>query len=62
MKKHQIVHLIRSSTRFVAWVNRKALIADLRRVYTAETEESALAALAAFERKWGERYPMVAQA
>jgi len=57
-----IVHLIRSSTRFVAWVNRKALISDLRRVYTAETEESALAALADFERKWGERYPMVAQA
>ena len=41
-----IVHLIRSSTRFVAWVNRKALIADLRRVYAAETEEAALAALA----------------
>jgi putative transposase len=56
-----IVHLIRSSTRFVAWVNRKALIGDLRRVYAAETEEAALAALAEFEKKWGERYPMVAQ-
>ena len=56
-----IVHLIRSSTRFVAWVNRKALIGDLRRVYTAETEDAALAALAEFEKKWGERYPMVAQ-
>ena len=49
-----IVHLIRSSTRFVAWVNRKALIADLRRVYAAETEEAALAALAEFEKKWDE--------
>ena len=57
-----IVHLIRSSTRFVAWVDRKKLIADLRRVYTAETEEVALTALAEFERKWGERYPMVGQA
>lgn len=57
-----IVHLIRSSTRFVAWVNRKALIGDLRRVYAAETEEAALAALAEFEKKWGERYPMVGQA
>lgn len=57
-----IVHLIRSSTRFVAWVDRKKLIADLRRVYAAETEEVALTALAEFERKWGERYPMVAQA
>lgn len=57
-----IVHLIRSSTRFVAWVNRKALIADLRRVYAAETEEAALAALSEFEKKWDGRYPMVAQA
>ncbi|MGH9144221.1 MAG: IS256 family transposase [Vicinamibacterales bacterium] len=56
-----IVHLIRSSTRFVAWVNRKALIGDLRRVYAAETEDAALAALAEFEKKWAERYPMVAQ-
>jgi putative transposase len=56
-----IVHLIRSSTRFVAWINRKALIGDLRRVYAAETEEAALTALAEFEKKWGERYPMVAQ-
>ena len=57
-----IVHLIRSSTRFVAWINRKALIADLRKVYSADTEEAALAALTEFERRWNERYPMVAQA
>ena len=57
-----IVHLIRSSTRFVAWINRKALIGDLRRVYAAETEEAALAALSEFEKRWGERYPMVAHA
>lgn len=57
-----IVHLIRSSTRFVAWINRKALIADLKRVYRAETEEAAAAALSEFEKHWGERYPMVAQA
>jgi putative transposase len=56
-----IVHLIRNSTRFVAWINRKALIGDLRRVYAAETEEAALTALSEFEKKWGERYPMVAQ-
>jgi len=56
-----IVHLIRSSTRFVAWINRKALIGDLRAVYGAQTEEAALAALGEFEKKWGDRYPMVAQ-
>jgi putative transposase len=57
-----IVHLIRSSTRFVAYVNRKRLCADLRHVYGADTEDAALAALAAFEKAWGERYPMVGQA
>jgi putative transposase len=57
-----IVHLIRSSTRFVAYVNRKRLCADLRHVYAADTEEAALAALTAFEKTWAERYPMVAQA
>ncbi|TMQ67579.1 MAG: hypothetical protein E6K80_15125 [Candidatus Eisenbacteria bacterium] len=57
-----IVHLIRSSTRFVAWINRKTLIADLKRVYRAETEEAAVAALVEFEKRRGERYLMVAQA
>jgi putative transposase len=57
-----IVHLIRSSTRFVAYVNRKKLCADLRAVYGADTEDAALTALAAFEKTWGERYPMVGQA
>jgi putative transposase len=57
-----IVHLIRSSTRFVAYVNRKKLCADLRRVYAADTEDAALTALDAFEKTWGERYPMVGQA
>ena len=56
-----IVHLIRSSTRFVAWINRKALIGDLRAVYAAQTEEAAVATLGEFEKKWGDRYPMVAQ-
>jgi putative transposase len=56
-----IVHLIRSSTRFVSWTNRKAVIADLRAVYAAATEEAALVALAELEAKWIDRYPIVAQ-
>jgi putative transposase len=55
-----IVHLIRSSTRLVAYVNRKKLCRDLRQVYAADTEDGALAALVAFEKEWNERYPMVA--
>ena len=57
-----IVHMVRSSVRFVPWKDRKAVCADLRAIYTAETEEAASAALDAFEATWGERFPMVAPA
>lgn len=57
-----VVHLIRSSTRFVAWKERKRLIADLKQVYCADTEDAARLALSTFERDWSDRYPMVAQA
>lgn len=57
-----IVHLVRSSTRFVAWKDRRALIQALRGVYRAETEQAARQALEAFEVDWGSQYPMVGQA
>lgn len=57
-----IVHMVRSSTRFVPWKERKAVCADLRAIYTAETVEAAEAALGAFESTWGKRYPMIAPA
>ena len=57
-----IVHMIRSSTRFVPWKERKAVCADLRKVYTAHDEEEALAMLEEFDKKWGERFPMIAEA
>lgn len=57
-----IVHIVRSSVRYVPWKERRAVCADLRRVYTAETVEAAEAALEAFEVKWGKRFPMVGTA
>ena len=57
-----IVHMVRSSTRYVPWKERKAVCADLRSVYTAIDEQAASVALEAFEAKWGERFPMVAKA
>lgn len=57
-----IVHLIRSSTRYVSWKERRKLCADLRMIYTAASEEDALAALEAFEAKWDESHPTVAKA
>jgi putative transposase len=56
-----IVHLIRSSTRLVTWRDRKPLIASLRNVYAAPTEDAALVALDEFETAWGTRYPLVSQ-
>jgi putative transposase len=57
-----IVHLVRSSTRFVPWKDRKAVCADLREVYTADSAESAAMVLEGFEVKWGQRFPMIAPA
>lgn len=56
-----IVHLLRNSVRYVTWKDRRAVLADLKPVYTAATEDAALEALAAFDERWGKRYPMIAQ-
>ncbi len=56
-----IVHMIRNSTRYVAYKDRKAVSADLKPVYTAASRDDALEALDAFDKSWGERYPMIAQ-
>jgi transposase-like protein len=56
-----IVHMIRYSTRFVPWKDRREVCADLRVVYTAANEQEALQALDAFEQKWDERFPMIAK-
>jgi putative transposase len=54
-----IVHMIRNSLRFVGWKDRKAVAADLKPVYRAETAEAAAHALDEFEEKYGARYPMI---
>ena len=56
-----IVHMIRSSTRYVSWNDRKSVCRDLRAVYNAATAEEAERALDAVDAKWGRRYPMVAK-
>ncbi len=57
-----IVHMIRSSMRYVSWQDRKRLMPDLRRVYSAVNADEAARQLEQFDEKWGERYPMVADA
>mgnify|MGYP002350181768 FL=1 len=53
-----IVHLIRSSTRYVSWKDLKEFTRDLKPIYKAATEELALAFLADLEAKWGGKYPI----
>jgi len=57
-----IVHMVRSSTRFVPWKERKAVCTDLRTIYTAETVGAAELALDSFESTWGKRCPMIVPA
>ncbi len=57
-----IVHMIRSSTRYVPWKERRSVCAELRKIYTAANEEDARRALDAFEKIYGKRYPMIAPA
>jgi transposase-like protein len=52
-----IVHMIRASLRYVSYTDRKNVVADLRDIYGADTEDAAAMALEAFEKKWGLRYP-----
>ena len=52
-----IVHMVRSSTRYVAYKDRKAVCRDLRAIYSAPNEDEALAALDDFGKKWNAKYP-----
>jgi len=52
-----VVHLIRNSLRQVKHKEMKTLAADLKMIYTAPTEEAALAALDEVDDIWGARYP-----
>jgi putative transposase len=57
-----IVHLIRSSTRYVSYKDLKPVCADLRAVYTAANADEAVRALSQVEERWGARYAHVTRA
>ena len=56
-----IIHQIRNTTKFVSYKEIKSLMADLKRVYAAPTEEVALAELDSFDEKWSGKYPKIAK-
>jgi len=57
-----IVHLIRSSTRYVSYKDLKPVCADLRAVYTAANADEVVRALSQVEERWGARYAHVTRA
>ena len=54
-----IIHQIRNSTKFVSYKDIKKLMADLKLVYAAPTEETALNELELLKDKWDSKYPKI---
>lgn len=54
-----VIHQIRNSTKYVSYKDLKLLMTDLKKVYQAVDEKTALSALADFEEKWGKKYPKI---
>lgn len=51
-----IVHMIRSSTKFVSYKDIKAVCADLHKIYSSANRDQAEIALEAFRERWDARY------
>jgi putative transposase len=56
-----IIHMVRNSLKYVSWKDYKAVTSDLRRIYQAVTEESALQALEVFASTWDDKYPQISK-
>ena len=54
-----IIHQLRNSSKYVSYKDLKALMADLKCVYTAVDEEAALTALDEFAQRWDSKYPKI---
>jgi putative transposase len=57
-----LVHLIRSSLKYVPRRERERVARDLKPIYTAKDADQAHAELEAFDEKWGARFPVIIQA
>lgn len=54
-----IIHQIRNTTKYVSYKDIKALMADLKAIYSAVDEQTALTALDSFAEKWDKKYPKI---
>lgn len=56
-----VIHQIRNSTKYVSYKDIKTLMADLKKVYGAVDEETALYELEQFAAKWDAKYPKISK-
>jgi putative transposase len=54
-----VVHMVRHSLNYVPHKEKKAVAADLKKIYNADTVELAQSALDDFELTWGNDYPII---
>lgn len=54
-----IVHMVRNSLKFVSWKDRKAVAADLKKIYGSVTVDEAERELATFAEGWDGKYPSI---
>ena len=54
-----IVHMMRNSLNYVSWKDRKAVAADLKRIYRSTTVDDGERELEAFCERWDGKYPSV---
>ena len=54
-----IIHQIRNSTKYVSYRDLKPIMADLKTIYKAPSEEDALYHLEEFGEKWNKKYPQI---
>ena len=56
-----IVHMVRNSLKYVSYKDRKAVAADLKKIYGANTESEAEQALVEFGEVWDKQYPTISK-
>lgn len=56
-----IVHMVRNSLKFVSWKDRKAVAADLKKIYGSVTVDEAEQELLAFAELWDGKYPSISK-
>jgi len=54
-----IIHMVRHSLNYVPYTQKKAVAADLKKIYGSSTVELAAQALDDFELTWGDKYPAI---